>query len=99
MKTIIAGQQACTALEFAELALGVDNEPFDPLFDALFGGVAGEGADEYQARTDVAREVLAELRETDPESAEVAAELLRTAPVPLHRIRPAVRRPRTGKAA
>ncbi|MGV9265521.1 hypothetical protein ACWDRR_12755 [Kitasatospora sp. NPDC003701] len=57
MKSIVAGQRAVSAREFAELALGVDNAPFD----ALFGGVAGESTDEYQARTDVAREVLAEL--------------------------------------
>ncbi|GAB7182164.1 hypothetical protein ATKI12_1995 [Kitasatospora sp. Ki12] len=95
MKSIVAGQRAVSALEFAELALGVDNEPFG----ALFGGVAGESVTEYQARTDVAREVLAELWETDPESAEIAAELLKTAPVPLHRPRPAGRRFRSGAAA
>ncbi|MFD8083834.1 hypothetical protein ACFV4F_19270 [Kitasatospora sp. NPDC059722] len=95
MKSIVAGQRAGSALEFAELALGVDNAPFD----ALFGGVAGESQAEYAARTDVAREVLAELRESDPESAAVAAELLRTAPVPLHRQRAAGRRSRPGVAA
>ncbi|MFB7617156.1 hypothetical protein [Kitasatospora sp. NPDC056181] len=88
MKSIVAGQRAVSAREFAELALGIDNAPFD----ALFGGVAGESATEYAARTDVAREVLAELYETDPESAAVAAELLRSAPVPLHR-QAACRRP------
>ncbi|MCG6494900.1 hypothetical protein [Kitasatospora sp. A2-31] len=82
-------------MEFAELALGVDNEPFD----ALFGGVAGESEAEYAARTDVAREVLAELWESDPESAEVAAELLRSVPVPLHRPQAARRRYRPGIAA
>ncbi|MFI8457650.1 hypothetical protein [Kitasatospora sp. NPDC085464] len=99
MKAIIAGKQPRTRLEFAELALGIDNEPFDPLFDPLFGGVAGESTDEHRARTDVAREVLAELWETDPESAEIAAELLRTAPTPLCRPRPAGRRTRSGVAA
>ncbi|MFJ4094564.1 hypothetical protein ACIPYS_23520 [Kitasatospora sp. NPDC089913] len=95
MKSIVAGQRAVSAREFAELALGVDNAPFD----ALFGGVADESATEYQARTDVAREVLAELWESDPESAEVAAELLRTAPVPLVRRRSAARRSLPGVAA
>ncbi|WP_369183778.1 hypothetical protein [Streptomyces sp. Y1] len=95
MKSIVAGQWAGSALEFAELALGIDSAPFD----ALFGGVAGESATEYAARTDVAREVLAELWEADPESAKVAAELLRTAPVPLRRQRAAGRRPRSGVAA
>ncbi|MFC5668527.1 hypothetical protein ACFP3U_36930, partial [Kitasatospora misakiensis] len=70
----------------------------DP-FGSLFGGVAGESVNEYRARTDVAREVLAELWESDPESAEVAAELLRTAPVPLVRPRTAARRLRSGVAA
>ncbi len=70
-----------SALEFTELALGVDADPFG----ALFAGVAGESAADWAARTDVAREVLAELRESDPESAAVAAELLRSAPVPIRR--------------
>ncbi|MFF2074618.1 hypothetical protein ACFVXG_07665 [Kitasatospora sp. NPDC058162] len=95
MSSIVAGQRAGSALEFVELALGVDNDPFG----SLFGGVVGESSDGYRARTDVAREVLAELWETDVESAEIAAELLRTAPVPLHRNRPAGRRPRSGVAA
>ncbi|RKT16898.1 hypothetical protein BX285_1254 [Streptomyces sp. 1114.5] len=95
MSSIVAGQRAGSALEFVELALGVDNDPFG----ALFGGVAGESATAYQARTDVAREVLAELWETDPESAEIAAALLRSAPVPLRRPRAVGRRPRSGKAA
>ncbi|MGW4894424.1 hypothetical protein ACWEQL_19450 [Kitasatospora sp. NPDC004240] len=95
MKLIVAGQRAVSALEYAELALGVDSDPFG----ALFGGVAGESAQEWAARTDVAREVLAELYEVDPESAEVAAELLRTAPVPLHRAVGVRRRPRSGVAA
>ncbi|MFJ9693671.1 hypothetical protein [Kitasatospora sp. NPDC101183] len=95
MKSIVAGQRAVSALEYTELALGIDSAPFD----ALFGGVVGESMAQYAARTDVAREVLAELWESDPESAEVAAELLRTAPVPLHRPRPAGRRSRSGVAA
>ncbi|MET9397623.1 hypothetical protein [Kitasatospora sp. NPDC002965] len=95
MKSIVAGQRAVSAREFAELALGVDNAPFD----ALFGGVAGESALEYAARTDVAREVLAELCEDDPESAQVAAELLRSAPVPLRRPQVSRRRFRPGAAA
>ncbi|WP_327073805.1 hypothetical protein OG196_22925 [Kitasatospora purpeofusca] len=95
MKSIVAGQRACSPLEFAELALGVDSDPFG----SLFGGVAGESVDEYGARTDVAREVLAELWESDPESAAVAAELMRSAPVPLVRPRTGARRQRSGVAA
>ncbi|MGW2843608.1 hypothetical protein [Streptomyces sp. NPDC001274] len=70
MKSIVAGREPVTATEFVELALGIDLE--------LFTGPAVESAQERAARLDVAREVLAELRETDPEVAEYAASLLRT---------------------
>jgi len=95
VRSIVAGQEAVSAFEFAELALGVDADPFD----ALFGGVVGEDSAEWAARTDVAREVLAELWETDPESATVAAELLRAAPVPIRRKSSARRAARSGVAA
>lgn len=58
MKTIVAGHEAVTATEFAELALGIDLE--------LFTGSATESAMDRAARLDVAHEVLAELRESDP---------------------------------
>ncbi|GAA1186941.1 hypothetical protein F4556_003627 [Kitasatospora gansuensis] len=90
MKLIVAGHWAVSAREFAELAFGVDAD-VDP-FGSLFGGVPGESAAEWAARTAVAREVLAELMADDPESAAVAAELMRSAPVPLVR-RVAGRRP------
>ncbi|MFE5579856.1 hypothetical protein [Kitasatospora sp. NPDC056531] len=61
--------------EFAELALGVDEE--------LFAGVPGESAVERQARLDVAYAVLADLRREDPELAAYAERLLKMAPVPL----------------
>ncbi|MFI9269806.1 hypothetical protein ACIGXM_03670 [Kitasatospora sp. NPDC052896] len=95
MKLIVAGQRAGSAFEFAELALGVDGREFD----ALFAGVWGESPEEWAARTDVAREVLAELWETDPESAAVAAELLRSAPVPIRRMAGGRRSGRAGVAA
>ncbi|MFJ9772687.1 hypothetical protein ACIRVF_15815 [Kitasatospora sp. NPDC101157] len=81
MKSIVAGQYAVGSEEFAELALGVDEE--------LFAGVAGESALQRQARLDVAYEVLADLRREDPALAAYAEKLLKRAPVPLH----AARRP------
>ncbi|ROR43397.1 hypothetical protein [Kitasatospora cineracea] len=76
MKSIVAGQRAVGSEEFAELALGVDSE--------LFAGVVGESVAEYRARTDVAVEVLADLRREDPELAAYAERLMDTAPRPLH---------------
>ncbi|MBK3564531.1 hypothetical protein [Streptomyces sp. MBT62] len=70
MKCIVAGHEAVTAGEFAELAFGIDQE--------LFTGPAAESVKERRARLDVAREVLAELRELDPEAAAYAKTLLRT---------------------
>ncbi|MET7550318.1 hypothetical protein ABZS94_31990 [Streptomyces sp. NPDC005500] len=83
MKTIVAGHEAVTATEFAELALGIDLE--------LFTGSATECAMERAARLDVAHEVLAELRESDPETAAYAESLLRTLPL---KARPVARRSR-----
>ncbi|MEV0012281.1 hypothetical protein [Streptomyces sp. NPDC047973] len=83
MKMIVAGREPVTATEFVELALGIDLE--------LFTGPASESALERAARLDVAREVLAELRESDPEAAAYAASLLRTFPLTS---RPSGRRPR-----
>ncbi|MFE7357567.1 hypothetical protein ACFU8Q_31575 [Streptomyces sp. NPDC057543] len=84
MKTIVAGREPVTATEFIELALGIDLE--------LFTGSATESAMERAARLDVAREVLADLRESDPEAAAYAESLLRT--LPLKTRRPDGRRPR-----
>ncbi|MFD8343559.1 hypothetical protein ACFV2C_14945 [[Kitasatospora] papulosa] len=83
MKSIVAGREPVTATEFVELALGIDLE--------LFTGPAAESALERAARLDVAREVLAELRESDPEAAAYAASLLRTLPLTS---RPSGQRPR-----
>ncbi|MFM9495495.1 hypothetical protein ACKI1Q_17975 [Streptomyces galilaeus] len=84
MKCIVAGHEAVTAAEFTELALGIDPE--------LFAGPAVRETDEDRAaRLDVAREVLAELRESDPQTAAYAASLLRTSPL---RTQPTARRPR-----
>ncbi|MFG2903676.1 hypothetical protein ACGF13_01220 [Kitasatospora sp. NPDC048286] len=77
MRSIVAGQHAVDSQEFAELALGVDEE--------LFTGVPGESALEYRARMDVALAVLADLRREDPVLAAYAERLLSMAPVPLRR--------------
>ncbi|MDH6126910.1 hypothetical protein [Kitasatospora sp. GP82] len=77
MKLIVAGQRAASTTEFAELALGVDEE--------LFAGVPGEDAESRVVRLDVALTVLADLRREDPELAAYARRLLDSAPVPLHR--------------
>ncbi|MFD8730480.1 hypothetical protein [Streptomyces sp. NPDC059611] len=69
MKTIVAGREPVTATEFVELALGIDLE--------LFTGSPSESVMDRAARLDVAREVLAELRESDPETASYAESLLR----------------------
>ncbi|WP_314410036.1 hypothetical protein [Streptomyces sp. DSM 40484] len=84
MKYIVAGHEAVTPTEFAELAFGIDLE--------LFTGLALESESDRAARLDVAREVLAELRESDPQAAAFAESLLRTSP--LRDARAAARRPR-----
>jgi len=73
MKCIVAGHEAVTATEFAELAFGIDLE--------LFTGPAKESDSDRAVRLDVAHDVLAELREADPEAAAFAESLLRTNPL------------------
>ncbi|MET8439582.1 hypothetical protein AB0C48_00525 [Streptomyces sp. NPDC048556] len=82
MKNIVAGREPVTATEFIELVVGIDLE--------LFTGSATESPLERAARLDVAHEVLADLRESDPEAAVYAASLLRTLPLttPTHGRRP-----------
>ncbi|MDT0427461.1 hypothetical protein [Streptomyces salyersiae] len=96
MKTIVAGREPVTPTEFIELALGIDLE--------LFTGSATESAMERAARLDVAHEVLAELRESEPETAAYAASLLRTLPLEQslpsgRRTRRATRRTLNGRTA
>ncbi|MGW1333610.1 hypothetical protein ACWD7B_04935 [Streptomyces rubiginosohelvolus] len=97
MKSIVAGREPVTATEFVELALGIDLE--------LFTGPAVESVMDRAARLDVAREVLADLRESDPETAAYAESLLRALPLkqsrtPCRRTRRAtVRRPVHERAA
>ncbi|MGW6263263.1 hypothetical protein [Streptomyces sp. NPDC055085] len=73
MRCIVAGHVAVTPGEFAELAFGIDLE--------LFTGPVWESDLERAARLDVAREVLVELRESDPEAAAFAESLLRLGPL------------------
>jgi hypothetical protein len=66
MKYIVAGHQAVTDAEFAELALGTPVE--------LWLGVEGESDEERAARLDAARDILAE-----PEYRELPDDLVRLA--------------------
>ncbi|MFE2419696.1 hypothetical protein [Streptomyces hokutonensis] len=66
MKYIVAGHQAVTESEFAELALGTPVE--------LWLGVDGESDEERAARLDAARDIL-----TDPEFRSLPDDLVRLA--------------------
>ncbi|MCU7823867.1 hypothetical protein [Kitasatospora sp. DSM 101779] len=68
MRLIVAGQEAVTASEFAELAFGIDVE--------LFTGATDETPADSAVRLDVARDVL---RDLAPEPARYAKALMRTA--------------------
>ncbi|MET9815213.1 MULTISPECIES: hypothetical protein [unclassified Streptomyces] len=90
MKCIVAGHQAVSAAEFAELALGTPVE--------LWLGVEGESGEERAARLDAARDILAdpEYRDLPDELVRLAARVVDENPdlfnvVPL--VRPARRRP------
>ncbi|MFI5704054.1 hypothetical protein ACIA78_28920 [Streptomyces xanthochromogenes] len=61
MRTYVGQQEAVSADEFEELALGAGDYQD---FRELFLGQAGENSEERAAREQVAREVLAELLET-----------------------------------
>ncbi|MFI2350362.1 hypothetical protein ACH492_25600 [Streptomyces sp. NPDC019443] len=64
MKAFVAGHEAVTAHDFAELSLGLDVE--------LFAGSPGESRRDRRVRLAVAREALAELLEAG-ESDELVA--------------------------
>ncbi|MFF4275885.1 hypothetical protein [Streptomyces sp. NPDC001536] len=66
MKYIVAGHQALSDAEFAELALGTPVE--------LWLGVEGESEEERAARLDAARDILA-----DPEYRSLPDDLIRLA--------------------
>ncbi|WP_263168149.1 hypothetical protein [Streptomyces sp. SCSIO ZS0520] len=80
MKCIVAGHVPVTATEYTELALGL-SDPEAGIDLELFTGRTGESATDRAARLDVAREILAELHESDPQAAALAESLLRTSPV------------------
>ncbi|QHA04499.1 hypothetical protein GQF42_15475 [Streptomyces broussonetiae] len=63
MKYIVAGHEAVTDAEFAELALGTPVE--------LWLGVEGETAEERAARLDAARDIL-----TDPQFRDLPDDLI-----------------------
>ncbi|MCX4557849.1 hypothetical protein OHA02_16765 [Streptomyces phaeochromogenes] len=65
MRTFVAGQEAHGDTEFAELALGIDIELFR-------GPLKTETREEWRARTDVAHEILRDLREMGEAGDEVA---------------------------
>ncbi|MEV5338912.1 hypothetical protein AB0K93_10535 [Streptomyces sp. NPDC052676] len=66
MKCIVAGHEAVTASEFAELALGTPVE--------LWLGVEGESDEERAARLDAARDIL-----SDPDYRNLPDDLVRLA--------------------
>ncbi|MEU2622212.1 hypothetical protein ABZ642_29495 [Streptomyces sp. NPDC007157] len=65
MRTFVAGQEAHGDTEFAELALGID-------FDLFRGPLEFETDGDREAREDVAREVLRDLREMGEAGDEIA---------------------------
>ncbi|OEJ26824.1 hypothetical protein AS594_22395 [Streptomyces agglomeratus] len=75
MKAFVAGHEAMSAHDFAELSLGIDLE--------LFTGSPSEARPDRRVRLAVAREVLTELREAGESdelvagAAQLAAALLR----------------------
>jgi hypothetical protein len=66
MRTFVAGQEAVSDAEFAELALGID-------IDLFRGPLEPETDCERAAREDAARGVLADLREQGEAGDEIAA--------------------------
>jgi len=65
MRTFVAGQEAHTDSEFAELALGID-------VDLFRGPLEPETAEERRAREDAAADILADLREMGEAGDEIA---------------------------
>ncbi|MEV0191872.1 hypothetical protein AB0I39_25470 [Kitasatospora purpeofusca] len=76
MKLIVAGQEAATPEEFAELAFGTGADYGFGVDTELFDGTADSTAEDRVIRLDVARAVL---RDLDPLAARFASALMRTA--------------------
>lgn len=70
MRTFIGGQEAVSATEFIELALGTPVE--------LWLGVEGETEEERAARLDAARDILAENPNLPDDVSRIAAEVIET---------------------
>ncbi|MEU1779251.1 hypothetical protein ABZ545_07145 [Streptomyces abikoensis] len=73
MRTFIGAHEALDAVEFAELALGLPELLSGIDRDLFCGPLVPESPQERAARLDVAREVLAELREQGEAGDEIAA--------------------------
>jgi len=65
MRTFVAGQEAVSDVEFAELALGID-------VDLFRGPLESETDTERAAREDAARDILADLRAMGDAGDEIA---------------------------
>ncbi|MFF2951786.1 hypothetical protein ACFVVU_10665 [Kitasatospora sp. NPDC057965] len=76
MRLIVAGQEAATPEEFAELAFGTGADYGFGVDTELFDGSADCSAEDRLIRLDVARAVL---RDLDPPAARFASALMRTA--------------------
>ncbi|MEV0741562.1 hypothetical protein AB0I51_37815 [Streptomyces sp. NPDC050549] len=72
MRTYIGRQQAVSAEDFAELALGTPVE--------LWLGVEGESDEERAARLDAARDILAEHPEMPDDLIRIAAQVIKDNP-------------------
>ncbi|MFC5719889.1 hypothetical protein ACFP1Z_06810 [Streptomyces gamaensis] len=73
MRMYIGSQEALTAAEFLELALGFDELPAGIDRDLFRGPLAPESPEERAARLDVAREVIADLAAQGEGGDEIAA--------------------------
>ena len=83
MRTFVAGQEAYSDSEFAELALGTPPE--------LWLGVEGETDEERAAREDAARDILADNPDLPGDLIRIAAQVIEESPdlfdvVPMVRI-------------
>ncbi|MGW7443312.1 hypothetical protein [Kitasatospora sp. NPDC054795] len=76
MKLIVAGQEAATPEEFAELAFGTGADFGFGVDTELFDGSADSSDEDRVVRLDVARAVL---RDLDGPAASFASALMRTA--------------------
>ncbi|WP_051836570.1 hypothetical protein [Streptomyces sp. NRRL WC-3742] len=76
MRLIVAGQEAATPEEFAELAFGTGADYGFGVDTELFAGGADESDEDRLARLDAAREIL---RDLDGPEARFASALMRTA--------------------